>query len=99
MMGAPCNTLFMRCLEYLADSIITISYMYRSQKKLFFFNPFQRISVIVNPDQRICKAGICDPAAILQIRSIAVFDAERNPKYFQPIFDFLTKELELPENR
>ena len=55
--------------------------------------------MVVSPNQRICKAGSCDPAVILQIHSIAVFDAERNPKYFQPLFDFLTKELDLPENR
>ena len=55
--------------------------------------------MVVSPNQRICKAGICDPAVLLQIHSIAVFDAERNPKYFQPLFDFLTKELDLPENR
>ena len=26
MMGAPCNTLFMRCLEYLADSEYYVKY-------------------------------------------------------------------------
>ena len=55
--------------------------------------------MIVSPDQRICKGRSCDPAAILQIHSINVFDKDRNPAYFQPFFDFLTDKLKLPENR
>ena len=55
--------------------------------------------MVVSPNQRICKAGSYDPAAILQIHSIAVFDKERNPTYFPKIFEFLTSELKLPENR
>ena len=59
----------------------------------------QTIIVVVSPNQRICKAGSYDPAAILQLHSIAVFDKERNPTYFPKIFEFLTSELKLPENR
>ena len=55
--------------------------------------------MIVSPDQRICKGKSCEPSAILQIHSINVFDKERNPAYFQPLFDFLTDKLQLPENR
>ena len=55
--------------------------------------------MVVSPNQRIYKAGSYDPAAILQLHSIAVFDKERNPTYFPKIFEFLTSELKLPENR
>ena len=60
---------------------------------------FQRINIVLSPGQRICRAGSYDPVVILQIHSIAVFDKDKNPPYFQPLFDFLTSELKVPEKR
>lgn len=61
--------------------------------------PEERINIVLSPGQRICRAGSYDPVVILQIHSIAVFDKDKNPPYFQPLFDFLTSELKVPEKR
>ena len=55
--------------------------------------------MIVRPDQRIFKGDSYEPAAILQIHSTNVFDKERNPAYFPPLFKFLTEKLSLPGKR
>jgi len=61
--------------------------------------PIERISVIVVPGARICKAGSTDPAMLIQMRAIGVFNADDNPKYFPKFFKFLTDALNLPEKR
>lgn len=61
--------------------------------------PLDRISVIVVPGARVCKAGTTEPAMLVQLRSIAVFNKDANPTYFPKFFKFLTDQLGLPENR
>ena len=45
------------------------------------------------------QRGSYEPAAILQIHYINVFDKDRNPAYFPPLFKFLTEKLSLPGKR
>jgi hypothetical protein len=45
------------------------------------------------------RAGSDAGTAIVEIWSIGVFDAERNPKYTEEFFTYLANKLNLPTNR
>jgi len=51
------------------------------------------ISVSLTPSVRICRSGDDQPTAIVQVWSIGVFDATRNPKYTVDIYDYILKAL------
>ena len=60
MMGAPCNTLFMRCLEYLADSDGS-SQRHNPSEDLNSFKPgtlANRISPDVTPQNAASNLGL-----------------------------------------
>ena len=65
---------------------------------MVFLN-LQAVAVTLNPGVEMCRDGNEQPTVVVQISSIAVFDAERNPKYAKEITEFLVEKLEIPPER
>ncbi|KAK3576695.1 hypothetical protein CHS0354_024304 [Potamilus streckersoni] len=61
--------------------------------------PVEKITVVTQAGLPMVRAGSTDPAVLVQIHSIAVFDAEKNPKYSEQFLEFLKTEFNLPANR
>ncbi|XP_069135487.1 D-dopachrome decarboxylase-like [Argopecten irradians] len=61
--------------------------------------PMERINTTVMPDMMMMRLGNSDPTMIIQIHSIGVFDAERNPTYTDKFFKAIPEKLNLPANR
>ncbi|XP_019939326.1 D-dopachrome decarboxylase [Paralichthys olivaceus] len=62
--------------------------------------PLDRMNVVVNPGLPMLMAGSCSPCLILSVSAIGVTDsAEKNKEHSAKIFEFLTKELGLTEDR
>jgi len=61
--------------------------------------PLERITLTITTGLRQMRAGSCDPMVSVDIHSINVFDADRNPKYTQQLLPFLQEELKLSEKR
>ncbi|KAL4224102.1 hypothetical protein ACF0H5_017556 [Mactra antiquata] len=58
--------------------------------------PSERITVTINTGLRMKFNGERQPGLLCQLRSIGVFDKERNPSYFPHLFHTLTKATGLP---
>ncbi|XP_061844328.1 D-dopachrome decarboxylase [Nerophis lumbriciformis] len=59
-----------------------------------------RMNVMVKPGLPMMIAGSCSPCVMLSISAIGVTDtADKNKEHSAKIFDFLTKELSLTEDR
>uniref|UniRef100_A0A0B6ZX45 D-dopachrome decarboxylase n=1 Tax=Arion vulgaris TaxID=1028688 RepID=A0A0B6ZX45_9EUPU len=61
--------------------------------------PLEKMNIIIVPGVRLLRFGTTEPACILNIHSIAVFDADRNPTYTPALKTMLKDELNLPEER
>ncbi|XP_067121071.1 MIF-like protein mif-2 [Centruroides vittatus] len=61
--------------------------------------PEAKVTVIVHPDTQMCRGGSDDPTCMLEIWSIGVFSAEKNPKYSGPIYQFVKEKLEIAEDK
>lgn len=58
------------------------------------------MNVVVKPDLPMFIAGSCSPAVSLLISAIAVTDtAEKNKEHSAKLFQFLTQELGLSQDR
>ncbi|XP_033748548.1 D-dopachrome decarboxylase-A-like [Pecten maximus] len=61
--------------------------------------PMERINTMLVPDLSMMRLGNSDPTMIIQIHSIGVFDAERNPSYTEKLIKAIHEKVNLPENR
>ncbi|GLD52292.1 D-dopachrome decarboxylase-A-like protein [Lates japonicus] len=62
--------------------------------------PQDRMNVVVNPGLTMLIAGSFSPCVMLSVSAIGVTDtAEKNKEHSAKIFEFLTRELSLPEDR
>lgn len=60
----------------------------------------QRMNVVVTPGLPMLIAGSTSPCAMLSVSAIGVTDtADKNKEHSTKIFEFLTKELSLSEDR
>uniref|UniRef100_A0A3Q4HAB3 D-dopachrome decarboxylase n=2 Tax=Neolamprologus brichardi TaxID=32507 RepID=A0A3Q4HAB3_NEOBR len=60
----------------------------------------QRMNVVVTPGLPMLMAGSASPCVILSVSAIGVTDtAEKNKEHSAKIFEFLTKELDLSQDR
>ncbi len=61
---------------------------------------FQRMNVVVKPGMSMLIAGSCSPCVMLSVSAIGVTDtADKNKEHSAKIFEFLTRELDLTEDR
>lgn len=61
---------------------------------------FQRMNVVVKPGLPMLIAGSCSPCVMLSVSAIGVTDtADKNKEHSAKIFEFLTGELGLAEER
>lgn len=61
---------------------------------------FQRMNVVVKPGLPMLIAGSCSPCVMLSVSAIGVTDtADKNKEHSAKIFEFLTRELGLTEDR
>ncbi|XP_040892983.1 D-dopachrome decarboxylase [Toxotes jaculatrix] len=62
--------------------------------------PEDRMNVVVNPGLPMLIAGSCSPCVMLSVSAIGATDsADKNKEHSAKIFEFLTKELGLTEDR
>ncbi|KAA0719912.1 D-dopachrome decarboxylase [Triplophysa tibetana] len=62
--------------------------------------PEDRINLVVKADLPMLIACSCSPCVMLSVSAIGVTDtADKNKEHSAKIFQFLTKELELSEDR
>lgn len=61
--------------------------------------PIERISVTLQPEQRMCRGGTNEPTCLVIIWSIAVFSAENNPAYADKLYPFIAEKLGIPNDR
>ncbi|XP_022064540.1 D-dopachrome decarboxylase [Acanthochromis polyacanthus] len=62
--------------------------------------PEDRMNVVVKPGLPMLIAGSCSPCVMLSVSAIAVTDtADKNKEHSAKIFEFLTRELGLTEDR
>ncbi|CAB1441558.1 unnamed protein product [Pleuronectes platessa] len=62
--------------------------------------PEDRMNVVVKPGLPMLMAGSCSPCLMLSVSAIGVTDsAEKNKEHSAKIFEFLTRELGLTEDR
>ncbi|XP_028299128.1 D-dopachrome decarboxylase [Gouania willdenowi] len=62
--------------------------------------PEERMNVVVKPDLAMLISGSCSPCVMLSVSAVAVTDsAEKNKQHSAKLFEFLTKELNLTEDR
>uniref|UniRef100_A0AAX7SL24 D-dopachrome decarboxylase n=1 Tax=Astatotilapia calliptera TaxID=8154 RepID=A0AAX7SL24_ASTCA len=60
----------------------------------------ERMNVVVTPGLPMLMAGSTSPCVILSVSAIGVTDtAEKNKEHSAKIFEFLTKELDLSQDR
>lgn len=61
---------------------------------------FQRMNVVVKPGLPMMIGGSCSPCVMLSVSAIGVTDtAEKNKEHSAKIFEFLTRELGLSDDR
>lgn len=62
--------------------------------------PQERMNLVVKPQLPMLIAGSCSPCVMLSVSAIGVTDtADKNKEHSAKIFEFLTKELGLTEDR
>ncbi|XP_029000341.1 D-dopachrome decarboxylase [Betta splendens] len=62
--------------------------------------PEERMNLVVTPGVKMMIAGSCSPCVMLSVSAIGVTDtADKNKEHSAKIFQFLTTELGLPEDR
>nr|XP_046256266.1 D-dopachrome decarboxylase [Scatophagus argus] len=62
--------------------------------------PEDRMNVVVKPGLPMLIAGSCSPCVMLSVSAIGVTDtADKNKEHSARIFEFLTRELSLTEDR
>ncbi|XP_034542704.1 D-dopachrome decarboxylase [Notolabrus celidotus] len=62
--------------------------------------PAERMNVVVQPGSPMLIAGSTSPCVMLSVSAISVTDtADKNKEHSAKIFEFLTKELSLTEDR
>ncbi|XP_051242157.1 D-dopachrome decarboxylase [Dicentrarchus labrax] len=62
--------------------------------------PEDRMNVVVKAGLLMMIAGSCSPCVMLSVSAIGVTDtADKNKEHSAKIFEFLTTELRLPEDR
>ncbi|KAM9857119.1 D-dopachrome decarboxylase [Aulostomus maculatus] len=62
--------------------------------------PEDRMNVVVQPGLPMLIAGSSSPCVMLSVSAIAVTDtADKNKEHSAKIFEFLTRELGLPQDR
>nr|XP_020477204.1 D-dopachrome decarboxylase-like [Monopterus albus] len=62
--------------------------------------PQDRMNVVVQPGLPMLMAGSCSPCVMLSVSAINVTDtAEKNKEHSAKIFEFLSRELALTEDR
>ncbi|TDH16623.1 hypothetical protein EPR50_G00022090 [Perca flavescens] len=62
--------------------------------------PVERMNVVVKPGLPMLIAGSCSPCVMLSVSAIGVTDtADKNKEHSAKIFEFLTGELGLAEER
>lgn len=61
---------------------------------------FQRMNVVVKPGLPMLMSGSCSPCVAVSVSAIGVTDtADKNKEHSAKIFEFLTRELSLNEDR
>lgn len=61
---------------------------------------FQRMNLVVTPGLPMMIAGSCSPCVMLSVSAIGVTDtADKNKQHSAKIFEFLTTELGLADDR
>ncbi|XP_073321151.1 D-dopachrome decarboxylase-A-like [Pagrus major] len=62
--------------------------------------PEDRMNVVVKPGVQMLIGGSCSPCVMLSVSAIGVTDtADKNKEHSAKIFEFLTRELHLTEDR
>ncbi|XP_019735287.1 D-dopachrome decarboxylase [Hippocampus comes] len=62
--------------------------------------PVDRMHLIVKPGLPMLMAGSCAPCVVLSVSAIGVTDtADKNKEHSAKLFEFLTRELALTEDR
>nr|ADF87941.1 macrophage migration inhibitory-like factor protein [Azumapecten farreri] len=61
--------------------------------------PMEKITTTVSTDIDMMRMGSSGPTMMVQIHSIGVFDAERNPGYTEKFIKAIHEKLEVPPNR
>ncbi|XP_028251101.1 D-dopachrome decarboxylase-like [Parambassis ranga] len=62
--------------------------------------PEDRMNLVVSPGLPMMIAGSCSPCVIVSVSAIGVTDtAEKNKEHSAKVFEVLTRELGLPEDR
>ncbi|KAH9525500.1 hypothetical protein Btru_001562 [Bulinus truncatus] len=101
--------------EILSKAIMPLCYLYTNKKESelkegiesriadvvaeVLGKPLERMVITVVPGVRMFRQGTTEPACILNISAVEVFDAQRNPTYSVPIKKLLQDELELSGER
>ncbi|XP_062602030.1 macrophage migration inhibitory factor-like [Saccostrea cucullata] len=61
--------------------------------------PKERIHVILNPGKRMCRNEDTSPCVLIEIHSIGVFSADKNPGYTEKFMEFFSNTLGIPKSR
>jgi hypothetical protein len=61
--------------------------------------PLDKMVIVIVPGGRLLREGTTEPALVLNINSVAVFDAERNPTYGPVLRKLIQDEFGLSEDR
>ncbi|XP_048747051.2 MIF-like protein mif-2 [Ostrea edulis] len=61
--------------------------------------PKEKITILLNTGSRLCRNEDPSPCVLVQIHSIGVFDADRNPGYTGKFLEFFSNTLNIPKSR
>ncbi|XP_061171929.1 MIF-like protein mif-2 [Saccostrea echinata] len=61
--------------------------------------PKERIHVILNSDKRMCRNEDSSPCVLIEIQSLGVFSADKNPGYTEKFMEFFSTTLSIPKSR
>ena len=55
--------------------------------------------MILRTDVEMLRQGTVQPAAVIHLSAIGVFDEQRNPAYAKALMEFIVSELKIPDTR
>ncbi|GFT81772.1 uncharacterized protein TNCV_4336312 [Trichonephila clavipes] len=64
-----------------------------------FSKPLEKVVINVLPGQRMVSGGTSEPTCWMNLWSIGVFDAERNPGYATKLYPFITESLGIASDK
>lgn len=61
--------------------------------------PIERITVNLVANQRMVRGGSSEPTCLMNLWSIGVFNAEKNPIYASKLYPFISESLGIKDDR